>query len=147
MDFGLPITRFALAPLGVDHEQWKGKCELICEGRQTGTFVPGCDLKAQYQTDRYFLLITQYDCLFEESVSVTLLSEDLRLLASSTVPQIIYPVIGAPSYFFEKLVWHDTHHFDLYIEDEPLIYRYKIRDSAIPLLRSHLRKRVAKRPV
>jgi hypothetical protein len=145
VEYGRNIANFSLAPLAVPYEKWNGKTDLLYDGKKTSYNIRGCDLKAQFQSGKYYVLVTENDCVFEEAVNITLLAENFKPLASSTVPRIWYPIIAAPSYFFEKLIWQDTNHFDLYIQNEPLFYRYSIRDFSIPMIHPRLRKRLAVR--
>lgn len=145
MEYAQPITRFSLAPLTVPYEEWKGKTQLLCDGAATAFFIEGCDLKAQYQCGDHYLLVTEYDCPYEESVTVTLLNRDFKPIASSTHPQTWYPVVGGPSYFFEKIVWNDARHFELHIEKLPHHFQYSIRDFSIPFLCPRLSKRMVRK--
>ena len=141
METGQPITRFSLTPLGVPYEAWNGKTQLLCDGVLTPYFVDGCDLKAQFQSGDYYVLAAEHDCAFEEAVSVTLLAKDFKPLARSTVPHILYPVVGAPSYWFDKLVWKSARSFELHIKDLSHHFLYTIRDFSIPFVYPRLGKR------
>lgn len=142
MDHGQSIERFSLAPRTTPYEEWNGKTQLLRDGRPTEFFIQGCDLKAQYQCGDYYLLATEYDCPFEESVTVTLLNKASKPIACSTVPRTFYPTLGAARYFFDKIIWQDAHRFELHIQDLPYHFQYTIRESSIPFLNARLRKRM-----
>lgn len=56
--------------------------QLWADGHFTGKRVPGYDIRAQYQIDDRYLLITDCDCPFEETTYFILLDSQFRRLAT-----------------------------------------------------------------
>ncbi len=54
---------------------------LYLDGQESGTSVPGYVIEAQYEWQVYSLLITSYDCLYEEANSFVLLDEKLQIVS------------------------------------------------------------------
>ena len=80
-----PTQRYSLAsPSGVG-AQALGSAALLDAGRATGVKVSGCLIEAQYATPLGTLLITSYDCPFEEANSFVLLDERHAELARAAL--------------------------------------------------------------
>lgn len=75
--------RFALAKHGGPYEHWPVKTALLCDGVPTGTQIEGYVIEAQYCCEAGHLLITSFDCPFEESSSFTLLDQRFHVLATA----------------------------------------------------------------
>ena len=58
---------------------------LLCAGTDTGTELPGYVLDAQYQHDGGYLFVTSWDCLFEESLTVSVTDPALRIVAQADI--------------------------------------------------------------
>lgn len=82
------IDTFSLASHAGPYERWPSTTALFAEGRPTGTSVPGYVLEAQYRCADGYLLITSWDCPFEEANDFVLLDERFarRAHASLGVP-------------------------------------------------------------
>ena len=82
-----PLQRFALEKHRGPYEQWPMRTRVIVDGVPHPTLtIPGYELLRQYQTDLGFVLITNYDCPFEEAVSITLVAPDLsRAISTGTI--------------------------------------------------------------
>ena len=80
-----PTQRYSLAsPFGAG-DQAPGSAALLDAGRATGVKVSGCLIEAQYATSLGTLLITSYDCPFEEANSFVLLDERHAELARAAL--------------------------------------------------------------
>lgn len=77
-----PQQRFSLAKHEGPYERWPVKTALLCDGLPTGTQIEGYVIEAQYRCEAGHLLITSFDCPFEESNSFTLLDERFQVLAT-----------------------------------------------------------------
>jgi hypothetical protein len=71
----IAINRFILeSPDGADSK-------LFRDGLWTGTKVSGLKIERQFEVGTRYLLITSYDCFFEESNSVILLDQNCDTLS------------------------------------------------------------------
>jgi hypothetical protein len=75
--------RFSLAKHEGPYEHWPVKTALLCDGVPTGTQIEGCVIEAQYRCAHGHLLITSFDCPFEEANSFTLLDDRFQVLAEA----------------------------------------------------------------
>ena len=75
------ITTFSLEVHEGPYESWPAKSKLLADGAWTGERVPGCSIERQYTCDRHYLLVTSYDCPFEESQNFLLLDSRFRVVA------------------------------------------------------------------
>ncbi len=81
----IPTQRYSLAGLTGADGQAPGSAALLDAGHATGVEVSGCLIEAQYATPLGTLLITSYDCPFEEANSFVLLDERLADLARAAL--------------------------------------------------------------
>ena len=75
--------RFSLAKHVGPYEHWPVKTALLCDGVPTGTQIEGYVIEAQYRCAHGHLLITSFDCPFEEANSFTLLDDRFQVLAEA----------------------------------------------------------------
>lgn len=75
--------RFSLAKHEGPYERWPVKTALLCDGVPTGTQIEGYVIEAQYRCAHGHLLITSFDCPFEEANSFTLLDDRFQVLAEA----------------------------------------------------------------
>jgi hypothetical protein len=80
-----PITTFSLATHTGRYENWPLRTPLFADGVPTNATVPGYVIDGQYRCDDGYLLITSWDCPFEESYDFVLLSDDFRQLSHATL--------------------------------------------------------------
>jgi hypothetical protein len=77
-----PTDAFRLAVHCGDYATWPLSTALLhADGRPTGVDVPGYILRHQYRLDIGWLLVTDWDCPYEERTDVLLLDERLRITA------------------------------------------------------------------
>jgi hypothetical protein len=69
-----PIHRYSLEAHSGPYESWPTTSVLCVNGLQTQTRIPGFVIEAQYASSMGDLLITSFDCPFEESNSFLLLN-------------------------------------------------------------------------
>ncbi len=75
------IDSFTLARHSGPYEEWPALTKLLRDGAPTGGEIPGYVIEAQYRCEYGLLLITSYDCMFEESNDFLLLDDEYRILA------------------------------------------------------------------
>ena len=76
-----PIARFGLESHAGPYERWPTTSRLVVDGAPLDVRVPGYVIEAQYSTRLGTLLVTSFDCPFEESNSFVLLDDALRVVA------------------------------------------------------------------
>lgn len=79
------IDIFTLAQHTKEYDKRPLETELLREGQPTGKKVPGYVLEAQYEHENYYLIVTSWDCPFEEAQTFLLLSYDLDVLSEKTI--------------------------------------------------------------
>jgi hypothetical protein len=79
------INSFSLQAHNGEYNTWPLQTLLIKNAAPTQAYLPGYQLLHQFQlSSGEFLLITDWDCPFEEATEVLLLSTDLALIARHT---------------------------------------------------------------
>lgn len=78
-------TRFALETHARPYERWPTTSRLIVDGTMIDTRIGGFVIDGQYETDVGSLLLTSYDCPYEEASVFTLLDARQRVLATQTL--------------------------------------------------------------
>ena len=98
-------NRFALETHDGPYENWPSKSRLIVDGIVTNQRLPGYSLLHQFALDDGFLLLTDYDCPFEECTNFILLGKILKNRSSRS--------LGVPygSFLLEKIEQLDTTQF------------------------------------
>lgn len=87
------ISCFSFKPQPGPYETWSLCSELIQNGKRTGKFVPGFVIGAQYAYKDLYLIVTSWDCPYEESQEFILLSKDLTVLCKKHIGHIYSTVI------------------------------------------------------
>jgi hypothetical protein len=76
------ISLFSLETHTGPYEKWPLKTRLFADGKDTGRVISGYVIEAQYKCFGGYLIITSYDCLFEESNTFLLLDDSYQTLAT-----------------------------------------------------------------
>jgi hypothetical protein len=125
------ISRFALESHTGSYENWPAKSRLIVDGVPTDLRLRGYSLLYQFEIDAGYLLVTDYDCPYEEATNFILLNRSLNILSSRS--------IGAPYYSFllDKIEWLDEQNLTavFYQNDR---WKISIARRGIPYLRPQL---------
>lgn len=123
----LKITRFSLEKHRGPYEKWPQATRLVADGAALDIAIPGYNLLRQFETEAGYLLVTDFDCLYEEAISFTLIDKACTRILSSRQ-------IGAPyqTYWLGDIIWKDPWRFDATIENSDLIARFIIRKIHIP---------------
>ena len=100
-----PIERFTLETHDGPYETWPSRTHARVNGERCGLTVSGYVLLRQFETPDAYLLVTDYDCPFEEAVTFTLVSKDpLKALARRTVGAMY------ASCHLDDMTWADDRH-------------------------------------
>ncbi|QAY92711.1 hypothetical protein [Pseudomonas sp. ACM7] len=79
---------------------------VIIDGHRSALVISGRTLLRQYETASGYLLVTDFDCPFEEAVCFSLISKDLQSVLGEHLVGCLYS-----SYYLAELVWLDEVHF------------------------------------
>ena len=125
------ITHFALESHTGPYENWPAKSRLIVDGALTELRLPGYSLLHQFEIGEGYLLVTDYDCTYEEATNFILLNRSLSMGSSRS--------ISAPyrSFLLDKIEWLDGQNFIavFYQNDR---WKVSIARRGIPYLRPQL---------
>jgi hypothetical protein len=124
------IERFALQQHDGPYENWPQKTRVIIDGKVSTLAISGFTLLRQYQTAAGYLLVTDFDCPFEEAVCFVLVSQDLKtVLSERTVGQMY------SSFMLNEVTWQDETHFYATIQDlDDYRFYFTLRSFGIPWL-------------
>ena len=126
-----PITRFSLETHTGPYEKWPSRTGLLVAGAPQAATIKGYTLLHQFKVGNDYLLITDYDCPFEEAITFTLLDAQLRTCSHRT--------LGAPyaSFLLEavEVIYPRCLIATLYGGER---WCLTIRDRGIPYLRPRL---------
>jgi len=125
-----PVERFALVTHQGPYETWPVQTPVLVDGQASSLTIPGFNLLRQYETTAGYVLVTDFDCPFEEAICFVLVSKDLRtVLGEHTVGQ------WYNSYWLEEIVWQDAEHFFATFHDLPdYRFYFTLRKRHIPLI-------------
>lgn len=73
------IKKFSLAKHEGPYENWPSKTDLFFDGKPTGKKIDGYVIEKQFKIDDYYLIITSYDCPFEETNNFILLNNNFSV--------------------------------------------------------------------
>jgi hypothetical protein len=125
-------TRFSLERHDGAYETWPVRSRLLVDGQAGAVRVPGHSLLHQYALPAGYLLVTDFDCPYEEATSFVLLDRKSRLLCCRTLS------IPYGSYNLDRFEWLDDRNARVtFWENDPWLLT--IRDWGIPILRPRLR--------
>lgn len=79
------IKSFSLAKHEGPYETWPSKTDLFFDGKPTGKKIDGYVLEKQFIIDDYYLIITSYDCPFEETIYFFLLNTELKVISKKYI--------------------------------------------------------------
>ncbi|MPV71574.1 hypothetical protein GD429_38755 [Burkholderia sp. BE17] len=124
-------TRFSLETHSGAYDSWPTRSCLIVDGTRSNLPVAGYIVQRQYETAAGYLLITNFDCPFEEAVSFVLIARDLsRVLAERTI------AVTYSSVHLVDVAWIDEWHFSVTFAGMRGEWMFKIRRWSLPLIRS-----------
>ncbi|WAW09952.1 hypothetical protein NB640_12130 [Oxalobacter vibrioformis] len=123
----LEITRFSLEKHRGPYEKWPLKTRLVADGAMLDLTIGGYTLLRQFETEAGYLLVTDYDCMYEEVISFTLIDKACTRVLS-------HRQIGAPyqTYWLGDVIWKDPWRFEATIENSDVIASFTIRKFHIP---------------
>jgi hypothetical protein len=75
------VALFSLETHSGAYKTWPTKSGLFVDGKPTGKKLPGYVIEAQYKCSEGYLVITSFDCLYEESNAFVLLDSSFDVVA------------------------------------------------------------------
>ena len=87
------ISSFSFNTQPGPYETWSLCSELIKDGKRTGKYVPGFVIGAQYAYKDLYLIVTSWDCPYEESQEFILLSKDLTVMCKKHIGHIYSTIL------------------------------------------------------
>ncbi|MEN2474258.1 hypothetical protein [Burkholderia sp. GS2Y] len=124
-----PVERFTLEAHDGPYEAWPSRTHVLVDGARCGLAVSGYVLLRQFETPAAYLLVTDYDCPFEEAVTFTLVSKDpLKVCAQRTVGAMY------ASCHLDDITWVDNKHFSATFVGIDGRWDFTIRDRSMPFV-------------
>lgn len=80
-----PVQLFSLESHQGPYDKWPLHTRLFANGVDTDQKVSGYVIEAAYKCETGYLLITSYDCLFEEANTFLLLNDRFKTIASKSL--------------------------------------------------------------
>jgi hypothetical protein len=77
------INLFSLEKHAGPYETWPQSSRLFVNGQDTHQKVPGYQVEGQYTCDHGYILITNYDCPYEETDEFLLLNDRFEVIAKA----------------------------------------------------------------
>lgn len=127
-----PVDLFELQAHDGPYQSWPGRSRLIVDGLPHTTSIPGYVLLRQYALPSGFLLVTDFDCPFEESTCFTLLSSKLSVISHRTLGGMY------SSFLLKRVQWCSERELVASFIDHG-DWRLTIRPWSIPYLRPKLK--------
>ena len=127
-----PINRFSLQQHDGPYEKWPLRSRLSLDGKPIGVSLPGYTLLQQFETSSGYILVTDYDCPFEEITNFALISKQLRLQSCRWLGWMY------ETFLLERIEWIDDRTFTAFFHGN-LCCRITVRSWGIPYLRPRLK--------
>ena len=127
-----PIDRFTLEKHDGPYETWPLRSRLSLDGKPTDISLPGYTLLHQFETSNGYILVTDYDCPYEEITSFTLISKQLRLQSCRWLGWMY------ETFLLERIEWTDDRTFTAFFCGN-LCCRLTVRSWGIPYVRPRLK--------
>lgn len=127
-----PISRFALEEHDGPYEKWPLRSRLFLDGQPADITLPGYRLLHQFETLDGYILVTDYDCPYEEITNFALLSKQLRLHSCRWLGWMY------ETFLLDRIEWLDERTF-IAVFCGGDRWRFTIRCWGIPYFRPRLR--------
>lgn len=123
--------RFELQAHTGPYSSWPGHSRLIVDGERRRAAIPGYVLLRQYALRDGFLLVTDFDCPFEESTCFVLLSPQLRVVSQRSLGGMY------SSFLLKRVQWQGERELVASFINHGN-WRLVIRSWSVPYLRPRL---------
>lgn len=125
----MPTNRFSVETHAGPYESWPRRSRIYVDAAPSGLTASGYVLLYQFETRAGYLLVTDHDCIFEESVTFTLLSKDLQHVSGERTVGAMYG-----SFLLEGVRWTDERTFTATFLGVEGKWVFKIRDWSVPVI-------------
>ena len=125
------ITCFSLESHAGPYEKWPLRSSVLIDGCPSETLIPGYTLLHQFKTSLGYLLITDFDCPFEEATSFSLLDFTNKLISDRTLR------VPYGSFNLERVDWKDDTTVEIVFFDDDR-WLVTLRRWGIPYLRPRI---------
>lgn len=132
------IDRFTLLADTGDPDAWPLDSLLLVDGELTSARIPGVEILEQFEIIAGYLLVTDYDCPFEEIFHFILLDRELRTVSRRSLGARFSFVPDSRVHLLKELRWEDDWHFLVILTDCPKRWRFTIHRFGIPYIRPRL---------
>jgi len=130
-----PINRFTLEKHDGPYEKWPLRSRLSLDGKLTDISLPGYTLLHQFETSNGYILVTDYDCPYEEITNFALISKQLRLQSCRWLGWMY------ETFLLERIEWIDDRTFTAFFCGN-FCCRLTVRSWGIPYVRPRLKLRL-----
>lgn len=113
------------------YEKWPLRSRVLIDGCPSETLIPGYTLLHQFRTSLGYLLITDFDCPFEEATSFSLLDFSYKLISHRTL-RVPYGAFN-----LERVDWKDDATVEVVFLDDDR-WLVTLRPWGIPFLRPRI---------
>jgi hypothetical protein len=128
------IDRFTLEKHDGSYEKWPLRSHLFLNGNPINLSLPGYVLLHQFDTSDGYILVTDYDCPFEEITNFAFISKQpLRLISCRWLGGMY------ETFLLERIEWIDERTFIAVIGGSDHCWRFSIRSWGIPYIRPRLK--------
>jgi hypothetical protein len=127
-----PINRFTLEKHDGPYDKWPLRSRLSLDGKPTGISLPGYTLLHQFETSNAYILVTDYDCPYEEITNFALISKQLRLRSCRWVGWMY------ETFLLDRIEWIDNRTFTAFFCGN-FCCRLTVRPWGIPYIRPRLK--------
>lgn len=107
------ISHFSIEKHNGPYEKWPLKSKLFHSDKDTGIKIPGFSLLHQFKLGNEFLLITDWDCPFEEATEILLLDSSFRIISHKRLSCWYY------SWLLDSIEYIDENQFLLFFMEVP----------------------------
>jgi hypothetical protein len=132
------VERFTLLAHAGDPAPLPLDSLLIADGEATSSRVPGVEILEQFEIIAGYLLVTDYDCPFEETFYFVLLDHDFRTVSCRSLGARFSFVPDGRIHLLQELHWEDDWHFVAVLTNRPERWRFTIRKFSIPYFHPRL---------
>lgn len=125
-------NRFRLEKHEGPYDKWPLRSRLFLDGEPTGIFLPGYSLLCQFETPYGFILVTDYDCPYEEITNFAFISRQMRLVSCRWLGWMY------TSFLLDRIEWLDHRTFIAIFSGDDRC-RFTIRSWGIWYIRPRLK--------
>jgi len=127
-----PINRFTLEKHDGPYETWPLRSRLSLDGKSTDISLPGYALLHQFETSNGYILVTDYDCPYEEITNFALISKQLHVQSCRWLGWMY------ETFLLDRIEWIDDRTFTAFFCGN-LCCRLTVRSWGIPYIRPRLK--------